>query len=171
MATSKHLITALEKSDWLDRLLVLAALAFFVLVVLFILKQRLVDRSLRIAFWWTRFLPASSSSSAARAAEGVADALEKGAVTASVTDVAAAVSTALTAASTVVATALSSPSPPIPSDAAPPVEADSTNTLSEILSQTISPEGEEEAIDILAPTTDATLPDETHVPIAAHDEL
>ena len=27
MQTSKHLITALEKSDWLDRLLVLAALA------------------------------------------------------------------------------------------------------------------------------------------------
>ena len=57
MITSKHLITALEKSDWLDRLLVLAALAFFVLTVLFILKQRIVDRGLRMAFWWTRFVP------------------------------------------------------------------------------------------------------------------
>ncbi|KAH9939551.1 Sec20-domain-containing protein [Amylocystis lapponica] len=57
MVTSKHLITALQKSDWLDRMLVLAGLAFFVVVVLFILKQRLVDRSLRIAFWWTRFIP------------------------------------------------------------------------------------------------------------------
>ncbi|THH05165.1 hypothetical protein EW146_g9975, partial [Bondarzewia mesenterica] len=58
LGSSKQLITALEKSDWLDRLLIMAALAFFVLVVLFILKQRVFDRSLRIAFWWTRFLPA-----------------------------------------------------------------------------------------------------------------
>ncbi|KAL6300419.1 Sec20-domain-containing protein [Sparassis latifolia] len=57
MSASKQLITALEKSDWLDRLLILAGLAFFLLVVLFILKQRLVDRGLRIALWWTRFVP------------------------------------------------------------------------------------------------------------------
>ena len=57
LSTSKHLITALEKSDWLDRLLILAAVAFFFLIVLFILKQRVVDKGIRIAFWWTRFLP------------------------------------------------------------------------------------------------------------------
>ncbi|KAJ7485375.1 Sec20-domain-containing protein [Mycena latifolia] len=57
MDTSKHLITALEKSDWLDRVLIFAALLFFFLVVLFILKQRLFDRGMRIAFWWTRFVP------------------------------------------------------------------------------------------------------------------
>jgi len=57
MDTSKQLIVALEKSDWLDRLLILSGLAFFMLVVLFILKQRIVDRGLRIAFWWTKFLP------------------------------------------------------------------------------------------------------------------
>ncbi len=57
MGTSKQLITALEKSDWLDRMLIMAALAFFFLVVLFVLKQRVVDRSLRVAFWWTRFIP------------------------------------------------------------------------------------------------------------------
>ncbi|KAH9940635.1 hypothetical protein B0H21DRAFT_754542 [Amylocystis lapponica] len=51
MFASKHLITALETSDWLDRMLVLAGLALFVVVVIFILKQCLVDRSLRIAFW------------------------------------------------------------------------------------------------------------------------
>ena len=61
LVTSKHLITALEKSDWMDRMLVLAGLAFFVLVVAFILKQRIVDRGLRIAFWWTRFIPDFSS--------------------------------------------------------------------------------------------------------------
>ena len=57
MGTSKQLITALEKSDWLDRLLIITALAFFFLVVLFILKQRIIDRGLRVALWWTRFLP------------------------------------------------------------------------------------------------------------------
>ncbi|KAJ7666256.1 Sec20-domain-containing protein [Mycena polygramma] len=57
MDVSKQLITALEKSDWLDRVLIFAALFFFILVVLFILKQRVFDRSMRIAFWWTRFVP------------------------------------------------------------------------------------------------------------------
>lgn len=55
--TSKLLIRALEQADWLDRLLVFAALAFFILVILFIAKQRILDRGLRVAFWWTRFLP------------------------------------------------------------------------------------------------------------------
>ncbi|KAF7331699.1 hypothetical protein MKEN_00049700 [Mycena kentingensis (nom. inval.)] len=57
MDTSKQLITALEKADWLDRVLIFAALGFFLLVVLFILKQRIFDRGIRLAFWWTRFLP------------------------------------------------------------------------------------------------------------------
>lgn len=57
LSTSKHLIAALEKSDWLDRLLILAAVAFFFLVVLFILKQRVVDKGIHFAFWWTRFIP------------------------------------------------------------------------------------------------------------------
>lgn len=57
MGTSKQLITALEKSDWLDRILIMAALVFFFLVVLFIVKQRVLDRGLRVAFWWTRFIP------------------------------------------------------------------------------------------------------------------
>ena len=61
LSTSKHLIIALEKSDWLDRLLIFAAVAFFFLVVLLILKQRVVDKGIRIAFWWTRFLPDFSS--------------------------------------------------------------------------------------------------------------
>lgn len=61
--TSKHLITALEKSDWLDRVLILSAFIFFVLIVLFIVKQRVLDRGLRIAFWWTRFIPDFTSDS------------------------------------------------------------------------------------------------------------
>ncbi|KAG7448662.1 Sec20-domain-containing protein [Guyanagaster necrorhizus] len=57
MDTSKQLITALEKTDWIDRVLIISGLVFFALVVLLILKQRLVDRGIRIAFWWTRFIP------------------------------------------------------------------------------------------------------------------
>ncbi|KAH9855337.1 Sec20-domain-containing protein [Lenzites betulinus] len=103
MSTSKHLITALEKSDWLDRLVVLAALAFFVLVVLFILKQRLVDRGLRIALWWTRFVPDFSGDDALLA-------MEKGDAVLSATgsSVVAAVSTVVASASTVVASLASS---------------------------------------------------------------
>ena len=61
MSTSKQLITALEKSDWLDRILIISGFVFFLLVVLFILKQRIVDRGFKIAFWWTKFLPDFSS--------------------------------------------------------------------------------------------------------------
>ena len=61
MSTSKQLITALEKSDWLDRILIISGFIFFLLVVLFILKQRIIDRGLKIAFWWTRFIPDFSS--------------------------------------------------------------------------------------------------------------
>ncbi|KAJ7266956.1 Sec20-domain-containing protein [Mycena haematopus] len=63
MDTSKQLITALEKSDWLDRVLILSALLFFTLVVLFILKQRIFDRGIRMALWWTRFVPDFSGDS------------------------------------------------------------------------------------------------------------
>ncbi|KAK0203834.1 Sec20-domain-containing protein [Desarmillaria ectypa] len=55
--TSKQLITALEKTDWMDRVLIISGLVFFTLVVLLILKQRLLDRGIRIVFWWTRFIP------------------------------------------------------------------------------------------------------------------
>jgi protein transport protein SEC20 len=51
----------LEKTDWLDRILIISGLVFFGLVVLFILKSRIIDRGLRIAFFWTRLLPSSST--------------------------------------------------------------------------------------------------------------
>ena len=98
MVTSKHLITALEKSDWLDRLLIFAALIFFVLVVLFILKQRLVDRSLRIAFWWTRFIPSFSSEE-----DKLVESLERGSISL-VTSLTASISTAVSATSVLSAT-------------------------------------------------------------------
>jgi len=71
LGASKQLVTALEKADWLDRLLIFAGLAFFALVVLFILKQRIVDRGLRIAFWWTRLLPSRDRGDSILAAQEV----------------------------------------------------------------------------------------------------
>ncbi|KAH9941600.1 Sec20-domain-containing protein [Epithele typhae] len=97
MSTSKYLITALERADTLDRLLVLAGLAFFVLVVLFILKQRVVDRGLRIALWWTRFIPDFSGDEALLA-------MEKGEVVDAVVETASSV---VETVSTIVATASS----------------------------------------------------------------
>ncbi|KAF8195110.1 Sec20-domain-containing protein [Pholiota molesta] len=72
--TLNSLVTALEKSDWLDRILILSGFCFFVLVVLFILKQRIVDRGIRLAFWWTRFVPSFSEDAALlrRAEKGMA---------------------------------------------------------------------------------------------------
>jgi hypothetical protein len=56
-----------------------SALAFFALVVLFILKQRIVDRGLRIAFWWTRLLPSRNRGDSILAAQEVT--VEKGYIT------------------------------------------------------------------------------------------
>ncbi|KAG1743049.1 hypothetical protein EDB19DRAFT_1965224 [Suillus lakei] len=47
------------------RILIISGLMFFGLVVLFILKQRIIDRGLRIAFFWARLSPSSGSSTRA----------------------------------------------------------------------------------------------------------
>jgi len=54
---SKGLVTSLEKADWLDRLLILLSLSFFLLVVAYIIKKRVIDKGLWLAFWWVRYLP------------------------------------------------------------------------------------------------------------------
>ena len=74
----------------MDKLLIMAGLAFFFLVILFILKQRVIDRGIRIALFWTRFIP--------RKAKTIEDVLERGdlKVTNAVTSVATSV-TALAA--------------------------------------------------------------------------
>ncbi|KAF8325881.1 Sec20-domain-containing protein [Cantharellus anzutake] len=55
--TSKTLVTALEEADWLDRLLILSSLAFFLLVVAYIIKKRIIDKGLWLAFWWVKYVP------------------------------------------------------------------------------------------------------------------
>ncbi|KAI0676488.1 Sec20-domain-containing protein [Trametes maxima] len=130
MSTSKHLITALEKSDWLDRLLILAALAFFILVVLFILKQRLVDRGLRIALWWTRFVPNFSGDEALLAAEKGQES-----VVTTASSVVATASAVLGTVSTVVASFTSSP----PSLDTPPNDSALLEEFTATPSETLSP--------------------------------
>lgn len=49
LQSSKQLITALEKADSLDRILIIAALIFFALVCLLIIKRRIIDRGIRAA--------------------------------------------------------------------------------------------------------------------------
>ncbi|KAK4685769.1 protein transport protein SEC20, partial [Tremellales sp. Uapishka_1] len=52
LTTSRHLIKHLEKADWYDRLLILFALLFFVLVVGYILKRRVLDKLVGGVGWW-----------------------------------------------------------------------------------------------------------------------
>ena len=65
LTTSKNLVTALEKSDWLDRLLILSSLVFFLLAVAYILKKRVIDKGIWLAFWWVKYLPFPTSRSLA----------------------------------------------------------------------------------------------------------
>ncbi|KAI0366810.1 Sec20-domain-containing protein [Pilatotrama ljubarskyi] len=167
MSTSKHLITALEKSDWLDRLLIIAALVFFLLVVLFILKQRLVDRGLRIALWWTRFMPDFSGDEALLA-------MEKGEATLSSTasSVVTAASTALAGAGTAAASLASfaasysasladSTSIPILESSAA-VTSDGEDSISSAISSTIS-----STVQVTGSSIVASL----EAIVAQHDEL
>ncbi|CCA70430.1 hypothetical protein PIIN_04369 [Serendipita indica DSM 11827] len=70
--TSKGLITALERTDWLDRMLILGALAVFLLTCAWIIKVRIFDRAFSIAFWWVKWMPSWGD-------DKLLDELEKGA--------------------------------------------------------------------------------------------
>lgn len=178
MVTSKHLITALEKSDWLDRMLIFAALAFFILVVLFILKQRILDRGLRIAFFWTRFLPSSSSTKAARATvsvvkDALGDAMEQGSaspVMASVTVVTSSVLSAATIAAMSASASLSSSLASSSSEAAPsavdPVTERPLESLAKSLGVGVS--GQEPAPER---TSDLEILVPVQSDVSSHDEL
>ena len=158
MTTSKHLITALEKSDWLDRMLIFAGLIFFVLVVLFILKQRLVDRGLRIALWWTRFVPDFSGDEALLAMEKghVSLSASSGAstVVATASTVAASLASSVVSSSTVSVDTLASSDSPSPS-----------STISEILSSAVP-----EASNDTDPSITSSVADSADT-TGAHDEL
>ena len=106
ISTSKQLVTALEQTDWLDRVLIISALIFFGLVVLFVLKQRILDRGLRIVFWWTRFVPGIGDSCGRATGETLKEAVvDKGAGTSLTSAVFTATAVSSTLASTLAATA------------------------------------------------------------------
>lgn len=136
MGTSKQLITALEKSDWIDRMLIISGLVFFFLVVGFILKQRIFDRGLRIALWWTRFLPSFGDETSAW---DMADIAEKGS-----TSLQSAVVTGTAVAGTVssVATSVSS------------MAAVVSGTGSSLPEQNTPPSGTEDSVESLATPSD-----------------
>ncbi|KAN0084391.1 hypothetical protein V8E55_007895 [Tylopilus felleus] len=109
IGTSKQLVTALEQTDWLDRVLIISALVFFGLVVLFVLKQRIIDRGLRIAFWWTRFVPGIGGSHGQVTRETLKEVVaEKGAGTSLTSVVVVATAIPSTLASVLAATATTS---------------------------------------------------------------
>ncbi|TRM63548.1 hypothetical protein BD626DRAFT_402260 [Schizophyllum amplum] len=107
MGTSKQLLAALERTDWLDRVLILAAMLFFCVVVLLVVKERVLDRGVRIAFWWTRFIPNFSGDAE------LLDHLEKGVAqgTASLSSVADTLTNSLSEAATALADSVTSSIP------------------------------------------------------------
>ncbi|KAJ9094015.1 hypothetical protein QFC20_006995 [Naganishia adeliensis] len=52
LATSTRLVKQLEKADWYDKLIIFCALAFFFLVVAFIIKRRVLDKAVNGVGWW-----------------------------------------------------------------------------------------------------------------------
>ncbi|BEI86834.1 hypothetical protein CcaverHIS002_0701800 [Cutaneotrichosporon cavernicola] len=52
LTTSGQLVRAIERADWWDRALIMAAFACFLLAVLWVVKQRVLDRVGGAAVWW-----------------------------------------------------------------------------------------------------------------------
>ncbi|KAG6829708.1 hypothetical protein H0H92_003743 [Tricholoma furcatifolium] len=159
MGTSKQLITALEKSDWMDRALIISAFIFFLLVILFILKQRILDRSIRLAFWWTRFLPDFGGDTALVN-------MEKGVAPSSAT-VISVVSSAIVASGTSLVSTIPTPLiPPAETGITVSEALASLNTLLETSSSIVpSPSSVEDSPDsppVASPSVVEHIPDEPH---------
>jgi protein transport protein SEC20 len=52
LTTSSRLVHQIEQADWYDRLIIFSALAFFLLVVAFIVKRRVLDKAVHGVGWW-----------------------------------------------------------------------------------------------------------------------
>ncbi|CAK9782526.1 Sec20-domain-containing protein [Cutaneotrichosporon oleaginosum] len=52
LSASGQLVRAIERADWWDRALIMAAFACFLLAVLWVVKQRVLDRVGGAAVWW-----------------------------------------------------------------------------------------------------------------------
>ncbi|KAI6043899.1 Sec20-domain-containing protein [Pisolithus marmoratus] len=112
LGSSRQLISVLEKTDTLDRLLIMAALVFFCLVVLFILQQRVIQKGFRITFWWTRFVDLPRWNSGNGKGDDYMSAVENAITTGSVTAASIESVLAVAAASVVIAPSATSLAPP-----------------------------------------------------------
>ncbi|ORX38568.1 Sec20-domain-containing protein [Kockovaella imperatae] len=52
LTTSSQLVKAIEKADWYDRLLILGAFLFFLMVVGWVIKRRVLDKVVGGVGWW-----------------------------------------------------------------------------------------------------------------------
>ena len=52
LETSSHLVKAIERADWYDRLLIFSAFFLFLLVVGYVIKQRVLDKVVGGVGWW-----------------------------------------------------------------------------------------------------------------------
>lgn len=52
LSTSSKLVKQLERADWYDRIIIISALVFFLTVVGFIVKRRVLDEAARGVGWW-----------------------------------------------------------------------------------------------------------------------
>lgn len=125
--TSKALVTALERSDWLDRLLIFASLALFLMVAAYIVKKRLIDKGVWLAFWWVKYVPFPSSK--ASRADKALDLVEKG-INSSSGQVAQSVVTAAASVATAASVAAASMPTSISGDAQPTARSGPASTES-----------------------------------------
>ncbi|KAJ3868931.1 Sec20-domain-containing protein [Lentinula novae-zelandiae] len=162
MDTSKQLITALQKSDRMDRLLIFFGLILFFLSVSIVLKERVFDRSVRLAFWWTRFLPSGKvsvfiSDASSSVVSGASASLSETAYTASVLATATAAATSLTS------ILLPTPESASDGDFLSSATVDSTQALSTISTESLlelSSSSTTDAERVFPSSITANLPDE-----------
>jgi protein transport protein SEC20 len=97
LQASKNIITTMQKADTLDRLLILAALLFFGLVCLLIIKRRILDRGIRAATLVSRL---AGGGSAAHISKNIKSSLASGLTSVAATGTSIAASVAMSSYST-----------------------------------------------------------------------
>lgn len=126
---SKAIITSLERADYIDRLLIVAALLFFVLVCAFIIKRRVLDKGLRIVSFVGRLVPRGAKSKASQSAIKSASSLASVAMSTATALLSTASTIAAVASSSVSASSSNSASETM---ASPIPEATSTPIIDEV---------------------------------------
>jgi protein transport protein SEC20 len=151
MDTAKQLVGALEKADWLDRLLILGAFTFFLLVVVWVVGQRTVGRGLRVMWWLTGGLRSSPSvkenlrKAAVEKAREVAAQKTRSAISETVSVLSVATSSIVSVASVVSVVKSRPPDVEVPEPSPTPTFGESSNEegkVSEVLESVVPPDPE-----------------------------